>query len=196
MRWLLTGCMLLMSFSALAEVYRYTDENGVTVLSRQGVPPHIVGKGYEVLNAQGRVIRTIAPPPTPEELRRRREAKARAANDKRLRELYSNVQDLDVARENKLRSLDAFVTVIAGNLELTEQQILDMESKAAQMERSGRKVDDRTREHLDSLYADRERLTAELERRRELRDKINSEFDTDRARLSELYPPEREKSRR
>lgn len=193
MRWLLTGCMLL-SLSAQAEVYRYIDDNGITVLSRQGVPPHIVGKGYEVLNDQGRVIRTIAPPPTPEELRRREEARARAAADKRLRELYSNVKDLDVARENKLRTLEAFVTVISGNLELTEQQILDMESKAAQMERSGRKVDDRTREQLEQLYADRKRLGAELQRRRELREQINQEFDADRTRLVELYPQEQEKS--
>ena len=193
MRWLLTGCMLL-SLSAQAEVYRYIDDNGITVLSRQGVPPHIVGKGYEVLNDQGRVIRTIAPPPTPEELRRREEARARAAADKRLRELYSNVKDLDVARENKLRTLEAFVTVISGNLELTEQQILDMESKAAQMERSGRKIDDRTREQLEQLYADRKRLGAELQRRRELREQINQEFDADRTRLVELYPPAQEKS--
>lgn len=39
--------------SFAVEYYRYTDERGITVINRQGVPPHLIGKGYEVLSEQG-----------------------------------------------------------------------------------------------------------------------------------------------
>ena len=48
---LLTRCTLLCSLllplsGVAAELYRYVDDKGVTVLSRQGVPPEFIGKGY------------------------------------------------------------------------------------------------------------------------------------------------------
>ena len=57
------------------ELYRYVNDKGVVVLDRQGVPPQYIGKGYQVLNDQGRVIRTVPPAPTAEELRQRKAAR-------------------------------------------------------------------------------------------------------------------------
>ena len=54
--------LLLPLISGAAEVYRYTNEKGLPVLDRQGVPPQFIGKGYEVLNEQGRVIKVISSP--------------------------------------------------------------------------------------------------------------------------------------
>jgi len=52
----LTLCLASLS---LADIYRYTDERGVIVLNRQGVPPQYVDKGYQVLNEHGRVIKVV-----------------------------------------------------------------------------------------------------------------------------------------
>lgn len=47
----LLALVLLSSSAAFAvEYYRYTDEKGITVINRQGVPPHLIGQGYEVLS--------------------------------------------------------------------------------------------------------------------------------------------------
>ena len=46
---------LLGATVAQAELYRYVDDKGVVVLDRHGVPPQFIGRGYEVLNDQGRV---------------------------------------------------------------------------------------------------------------------------------------------
>lgn len=59
------------------ELYRYVNDKGVVVLDRQGVPPQYIGKGYQVLNDQGRVIRTVPPAPTAEELRQRKAPRPR-----------------------------------------------------------------------------------------------------------------------
>ena len=108
---LLTRCTLLCSlllplYGVAAELYRYVDDKGVTVLSRQGVPPEFIGKGYEVLNDQGRVLRVIPPAPTPEEFARMQADKARASSDAKLLRLYTNLDDVDRARERKLAELD------------------------------------------------------------------------------------------
>ena len=73
------GFCLLLGLGGIASVqaddapgivlYRYVDSRGVTVLDRQGVPPEYVGKGYEVLNQRGRVVQTIPPAPSADELR-------------------------------------------------------------------------------------------------------------------------------
>ncbi len=186
-RLLVITCVLL-SPLAQAEVYRYTDENGVTVLSHQGVTPHAIRQGYEILNDQGRVIRVVPPPPTAAELQQRKHQQEREAADKRLLELYSSVRDLDIAREHRLRTLDAFVTVVAGNLELARQQISNHEQKIAQQERAGRKPDPELLRQLEQLKKDRQRLESELERRNRLRAQTDNEFASERARLVELYP--------
>lgn len=187
MRLLLFG-ILLLSPAVQAEVYRYVDQNGGTVLSRQGVPLEAARSGYEVLSDQGRVIRVVPPPPTADDLRKRRDAEQQEKNDHRLRELYASVADLDAAREHKLRTLDAFVTVVTGNLQLTQNQISDLEQKAAQQERSGRKVDTAIISQIRYLQDEKRKMEGEVRRRQELRQKVNEEFAADRARLVQLYP--------
>ncbi|MGV8455807.1 DUF4124 domain-containing protein, partial [Pseudomonas aeruginosa] len=72
---------------------------------RQGVPPTYIGKGYQVLHDQGRVIRTVPPAPTAEELRQRKATQAQASSDAQLLRLYSSLEDVDRARERSLAEL-------------------------------------------------------------------------------------------
>ncbi|NQD96635.1 DUF4124 domain-containing protein, partial [Pseudomonas sp. CrR25] len=97
---LLFGLLLPVVVEA-TELYRYVDDQGVTVLSRQGVPPEFIAKGYEVLNDQGRVIKVIPPAPTAEEMRRLLADKARASSDAQLLRLYTSPEDVDRARGRK-----------------------------------------------------------------------------------------------
>src|SRR5690606_38142570 len=135
---LLTCCVLLSSLllplsgvAAAAELYRYVDDKGVTVLSRQGVPPEFIGKGYEVLNDQGRVLRVVPPAPTAEEFARIQAVKARAGSDAQLLRLYSSVDDVDRARERKLAELDGVTGVARGNLQSVRTQQANLQSQAA-----------------------------------------------------------------
>ncbi len=104
------------------ELYRYVNDKGVVVLDRQGVPPQYIGKGYQVLNDQGRVIRTVPPAPTAEELRQRKAAQAQASSDAQLLRLYSSLEDVDRARERRLAELDGLSSVARGNLQSLKLQ--------------------------------------------------------------------------
>ena len=80
--------LLLPLWANAAEMYRYTNAQGITVIDRQGVPSEFIAKGYEVLNEQGRVVRVVPPAPTAEEMQKILADRERAKSDAQLLRLY------------------------------------------------------------------------------------------------------------
>jgi len=146
--------LLLAPAALLAQagnLYRYTNTDGVTVVDYQ-VPSDYVGKGYEVLNADGMVIQVVPRELTEEEKKVRnaqQELEAAAtAEEQRLREWdeslllrYSTVADIEAARERALRDLRIRLSILKGNKRSLKQQAENYQAQAADMERSGQKVD-------------------------------------------------------
>ena len=163
------------------ELYRYVNDKGVVVLDRQGVPPQYIGKGYQVLNDQGRVIRTVPPAPTAEELRQRKAAQAQASSDAQLLRLYSSLEDVDRARERRLAELDGLSSVARGNL-----QQANLQGQAANQERAGRPVAQALVDQLDDLKQEEKRLQGEIGRFQKAREEAERTYAADRARLSQL----------
>lgn len=182
---LLLGLLLPVVASAV-ELYRYTDERGTTVLSRQGVPPEHIGRGYQVLNEQGRVIRVIPPAPTAEELQRMQLEKARALSDVQLLRLYSTPEDVERARQRKLAELDGLIGVARGNLQSVRTQQGNLQSQAAEHERAGREVPAHLLAQIENQIAEQARLKSDIERYRALREQSNANFDADLDRLKQL----------
>ncbi|MFX5952735.1 hypothetical protein ABTE58_18840, partial [Acinetobacter baumannii] len=85
----------------------------------------------QVLNDQGRVIRTVPPAPTAEELRQRKAAQAQASSDAQLLRLYSSLEDVDRARERRLAELDGLSSVARGNLQSLKLQQANLQGQAA-----------------------------------------------------------------
>lgn len=194
---LLTRCTLLLGLllplsGVAAELYRYVDAKGVTVLSRQGVPPELIGKGYEVLNDQGRVVRVVPPAPTPEEYARMQAQKARASSDAQLLRLYSNLDDVDRARERKLAELDGVIGVARGNLQSVRTQQANLQSQAADHERAGRQVPESLLAQINTLKEEQQRLQRDIARYKEARSQAEADFAADRARLAELFGNKRQ----
>lgn len=167
------------------ELYRYVNDKGVTVLDRQ-VPPEYVGKGYEVLNKQGRVLKVVPPAPTAEEMQKRLDDKARAGSDAQLLRLYASVDDVDRARERKLAELDGLIGVARGNLQSLRTQQANLQSQAADDERAGRQVPAHLLAQIDNLKAEQQRLRVDIQRYQETRKQAEATFAADRARLAEL----------
>lgn len=178
--------LLLPVLAGAAELYRYTDDKGTTVLSRQGVPPEHIARGYEVLNDQGRVVRVVPPAPSAEEMQRLAEEKAKASSDAQLLRLYSTPEDVERARQRKLTELDGLVAVARGNLQGVRIQQANLQSQAADHERAGREVPAHLLAKIDSQKAEQERLLGDIARYQAAREQANASFDHDRDRLSEL----------
>ncbi|MCO7553111.1 DUF4124 domain-containing protein [Metapseudomonas otitidis] len=169
-----------------AELYRYTNEKGVTVLDRLGVPPQFIDKGYEVLNDQGRVVKTVPPAPTLEERQRMQADKARAGSDAQLLRLYTSVEDVDRALQRKLSELDGLITVAKGNQQSLRTQQANLQAQAADNERAGRQVPEALVAQIDNVRSEYKRLDDDIARYQDERKKAQTTFAADRARLAEL----------
>ncbi|NWL79430.1 DUF4124 domain-containing protein [Pseudomonas taiwanensis] len=185
-RYSLALVLLLPALAGAAELYRYVDDKGVTVLDRQGVPPEYIGKGYEVLNEQGRVIRVIPPAPSREEMQRQLDAKARASSDAQLLRLYTSVEDVDRALGRKLAELDGMIGVARGNQQSLRTQQANLQSVAAESERAGREVPAHLVEQINNLRDQQKGLDTDIARYEKSRDAAKAAFAADRARLAEL----------
>jgi len=169
-----------------AELYRYVDRNGTLVIDRQGVPPEYAGKGYDVLNEQGRVIRKVAQALPAEELERRERARQQALADEQLRKLYSSVEDVDRAKARKLSELEGLMQIKKANLESARQVQTQLMEQAAVLQRNGQTLPADIQARLDAAAADQVRLQADLDRYETIRRKTTAAFDSDRARMQEL----------
>ncbi|MCQ4312442.1 DUF4124 domain-containing protein [Pseudomonas stutzeri] len=179
-------CGLLGAAAAHADLYRYVDDKGVVVLDRHGVPPQHIGKGYEVLNDQGRVTRVVPPAPTPEERQRLLEAKARAGSDAQLLRLYASVKDVERARARKLSELDSVIGITRGNLQALRTQQGNLQSQAANHERAGRQVPEQLLMQIDNLNKEQASLRRDIERYKQARNKAEISFGKERERVAEL----------
>ena len=205
---------LALAPAVMAEMYRYKDEEGKTVLGNT-LPREARSKGYEILNNNGRVIETVPPAPTEEEIaerkrqkeleRKRREQKERQEKiDKRLLRQYSSPDDAARALHRKLRERFSTIKLKIGNIRSLNNQIADEQNRAANMERSGREVPDSLRKKMERLRSEKSDVMGEIQQeldevdatRKEFRGQINRlEELTDKKRTLPLTVPEEEEAR-
>jgi septal ring factor EnvC (AmiA/AmiB activator) len=185
-----TRAMLLLGLlgatAAQAELYRYVDDKGVVVLDRHGVPPQFIGRGYEVLNDQGRVTQVVPPAPTAQERQLMLEAKARAETDAQLLRLYASVADVERAKARRLSELDSVIGITRGNLQSLRTQQENLQSQAANHERAGRKVPEQLLTQIDNLAKEQASLKRDVERYRQTRKQAEVSYGQERERVAEL----------
>lgn len=166
--------------------YRYVDDKGGTVLDRQGVPPEYVGKGYQVLNDRGRVLKVVPPAPTADELQRQQADKTQAEANAQLLHQYSSVEDVDRAKARKLTEIDTLIAVAQGNLQNLGAQQSTLQGQAADQERAGRAVPQALLDQMSGLRDDQSHLKAEILHDQELRKQVEADFAQDRVRVQQL----------
>lgn len=167
-------------------LYRYVDSHGVTVLDRQGVPPDVVAKGYQVLNVQGRVVQTVPPAPTADEIRQQQAASAQAAADAELVRQYPNLQELDRARAHRLADVDGMVALANGNLQTLQDQQNSVQTQAADLQRNGHAVPQELIEQIKGIEGQRADVKARIVNYQAIRQQTDQQFAQDRARLVKL----------
>ena len=150
-------------------LYRYKDENGATVLGLN-VPPHFIRNGYDILSNSGRLIKSVPPALTAEQISDRDNKKAeqdqqaitekiQKEHDLALLKLYSHPNDAVRVLKRKLQDIDDFVSLKNGNISVVKGQLEQEEAKAANNERTGKKVSDNT---LNKITLQKNKIT-ELE---------------------------------
>lgn len=184
--------LLLVAGPSVAEsgvLYRYTNDQGVTVLDRR-VPPEAVARGYEVLDRQGRVRRTVPAALTPEERQAKRQAEAeqaeRHASDANLLRLYSSVKDLDRAHARQIEQIDSLIVSSETNILDLQSEREALERRAATAERAGREVDSRILNELVEVDNESLRLQRLILNKEEEKLQVDADYARQRERLEQL----------
>lgn len=168
------------------EFYRYVDTNGVTVISRQGVPSDVIGNGYEVINAHGRVVRVVPRALTAEEHRQLQEEKQQAEIDRQLLRLYSKVSDVERAEDRKQAEIDSHIALVRRNMADIQKDKSVLLKQAGNHERAGRPVPDELLEQISQLEQKEHGYLKEIERYQQLRLDVAREFVLDKKRVEYL----------
>lgn len=189
-----TALALALGFSAqvAANMYRYTDENGQIVISST-IPQEATKRGYDILSNNGRVIETIPPAPTEEEIaareaekQRQKELAEQREKDRALLKRFSHPDQAVKAMHRKIRELEGLIQLKRGNISVISSQLDSEQSRAANMERAGREIPEATLEkirRLESQIRDVEReITSQTQEIEELR----KAFEADIERLEEV----------
>lgn len=178
-------------------MYRYVDINGQLVISNT-VPQEASTRGYDILNDQGRVIETVAPAPTEADLaeraaRKKREQKAqhqRLADAKLLRR-YSHPDDAVRAMHRKLNEMQSLSQLKQGNISVIVNQLDEEQSRAADMERSGRDIPEATLNRIDRLQSQVRDIEREIAIQNSDVEMVRKQFMSDIRRLEEITGKER-----
>ncbi|NLY57252.1 MAG: DUF4124 domain-containing protein [Gammaproteobacteria bacterium] len=172
-----------------AELYRYVNDKGVTVLDRS-VPPQYVSRGYEVLDRDGRVKQVVPAAPSPEERQAQRvaeqEQQRQRSADETLLRLYSSVDDLNRAQARQIQQIGSLIASAEAGLLTLQSQRDEVQSRAASQERAGREVDQQLLQRLQAIEAEQQRLERQIARHQQEIERVNQTFAARRERLAQL----------
>ncbi|MDR9426242.1 MAG: DUF4124 domain-containing protein [Marinobacter sp.] len=206
---LLAALGILVSTGIQAGMYRYKDENGQLVISNT-IPQEATKRGYEILGNNGRVVETVAPAPTEEEIaareaqkERERQAELQRQEDKKLLDRYSHPNQAVRAMHRKVREMEGIIQLKRGNISVISSQLDSEQSRAADLERSGRDVPEASLDKIRRLESQMDDIEQEIaDQRRQIED-MKDLFKADIKRLEEvtgekrtlpLEPPETDRN--
>jgi len=188
---------LTTSATVQAGMYRYTDDNGQLVISNT-IPQEATKRGYQIISDSGRVIETIAPAPTAEELAAREAAKerkqqqeAQLEQDRLLLKRFSHPDQAVRAMHRKVQELEGLIALKRGNISVLTSQLDNEQRRAAEMERAGRKVPDATLKKIYRLEGQVRDIEREIAAQRLEIDAVAKRFISDIERLEEITGSER-----
>ncbi len=197
------GCLVLTVVSAavpmttIAELYKYKNEDGVTVLDSH-VPARYVKYGYTILSLNGRVLEVVPRALTDAEItardnaielqqridRKRREQKIA---DQNLLRLYSTPEDVIRARDTKLQSIESFINAQSGNARRLQEQKHRLESSLADIERSGGTISKDRIDRIRSIENRMSQIENEIQGKHDEMEALRTTYAADLTRVRELY---------
>jgi len=191
---LLTFVLTSISSPAQAgQLYRYKNEQGNAVLNHT-IPAEFVSKGYDILNEKGRLLKTVPPALTAQQIRARDAAldkeklrlvakQKQDTIDHELKQLYSHPNDAVRILQRRVLDIQSVIQIKARQIENHKKQILSEESAAAQRQRKGLNVTDKILGKIEGFKKDITHAKADIEELGAELSKVRKEFDVKIKRL-------------
>jgi len=163
------SCVTLAWQAEAARFYRYINAEGLEEISHT-IPNDRVALGYDVLDANMRLVEHVARQLSPEEIVTRNRQQSEEAvcltSQKRVRALYESEEDITQAEEQALDSLTNRITNAQANLAQLRNQHRALEEEAARMDRAGQSLTSIVLGNIDRANAQIENLEGEIAQRK------------------------------
>lgn len=186
---LMSGLVAAQKETASKVMYRYKNKEGVTVLDST-IPPQYVNNGYEIMSFSGKVLKVIAPVTQGAEgerlYREKLQREERERDDIQLRRSYSNVADIDAAKNRNLESLRGNIGILQANLTSARSRLQTYQSQAAAIERGGRQLPDELLKNINNLVQEEKDIQVQIQQREEEYKTVAKKFEEDRKRFIEI----------
>lgn len=180
--------------------YKWVDADGNVTYSNR-MPPESTKHERKELNNQGRVVKVYSAPLTAEEkveakrlaelaAKKKERARKRAIHDRSLLATYTNVADMEKARETKISTIDALVHLTNSRVKSMQERLLHLSEEAAQYERSGKHLPFRLHSQITNL---RDQIVHNRQFAKDKKvevEEIRHQFNADIARFRELTDDE------
>ena len=188
--------LFLVVSTAQGRLYRWVDEEG-NVHYTDKIPPTQVERGHDKLSDKGIRVDTVAPAKTPEEIQREKELErrrkqqerliaAQRAADLSLLSNYRGVDDLLMARDGQLASVDVMIQATKDNIRRQQEWLRGLRSEAANMERAGKELPQDLRDNIARTEREINNSYAMIVTREQQKKGIRDDFDRDRRRFIKL----------
>jgi len=133
----LTG-LLSVSATSGPEFYRYVDDKGNVVIT-QALPPTMAKRGYQVVTAQGEVLRVVKPALSDEEFAalkaKELNAKLQELADKELLVRFRSISEIEIALERRRNDISYNKSLLEANIEAFQAQLAQFNERATDYER-------------------------------------------------------------
>jgi hypothetical protein len=180
--------------------YKWSDGEGNLHYS-DSLPPEAVKFGYEVVNAQGVVIKHVDRAKTAEEKAAAKaeiakaqaakdSAEARARNDKQLIAAYPTEDDLKRAQHQQADMLEQNLTSARISLQSQEKSLAELLGHAAELDANGKAVPVNLAKKIADMRKQVEDQRTYIARKEKERDDTIAHFDDDLAHYRALKEPQ------
>jgi uncharacterized protein YPO0396 len=186
---------LALSFPAMATLYKWVDNNGTTHYG-ETIPPEYADKDHQVLNNEGRVIKSeeVMTPERRraknlEDAKKREEAEAaleQKRHDKTLINIYNSVDEIDLARIRNVQQVDARINAINASIRAANDNLLSLQTEADNLAKANRKIPASLQQDLQDVQDRLTKLQQDVAVPRAEKAALEARFAADKARYIEL----------
>jgi len=178
-------------------MYRWVDKQGKVHYS-DTLPETAIPKEKIVYDKEhGRKIKVIEKAKSPEELARearlrelRKEEKRLLAEqltrDSALLRTYRNEEDLKLALQGQLKTIEARIRVLGTNISRHQSLLEDAVKQAATLERNGRRVPESLKNKIAAIRGQINEFQIQIEREEQLKETLEQKFAKDLERFRRL----------
>lgn len=197
---LLVTPLLLTSHSAVAKIVCWTNNEGIRECGN-AVPPEYSQKEVRTINERGMTTEIKDRAKTTEEIAaeqaRLAEEKRRADEEEERRKVQENYDrvllstylsedDIIRSRDRKSAAFDATIEITRITIDKLNEKLQEEKKKAANFERQGKKLPERTQQDIDSLQEQIDAKNSFIHSKEEEKRKLHEKYEADLVRFREL----------